>query len=167
MKLRNQQTLFKQRGLSSVEFAIAGLATLLIIFMAMEMARLMFTLNTLAESTRRGARVAAICTVDNAEISRVAVFNNSGSGAQSPILPLLTTDNIAVEYLGENGAVLTGAATNPAYLNIRYVRVRIVNYQHTMFIPGMNLSFAAPEFPTTIPRESLGVPRPDQTSTCT
>jgi hypothetical protein len=172
MKLRNQQTPFKKRGMTSVEFALVGLAALLIIFMAMEMGRMMFTLNALAESTRRGARVAAVCTLDNAEISRIAVFNSSGSGAQSPILPQLTTDNVVVEYLDEDGAVLedvaldVAAGDNSTYLQIRYVRVRIENYQHSMILPGMNVSFMAPEFPTTIPRESLGVPRPDQTSTC-
>ena len=104
------QTMRKQRGLSSVEFAISGLATLLILFMAMEMARMMFTLNTLSEATRRGARVAAVCTLNNPQISRVAVFNNSGTGDQSPILQNLSTDNIVVCLAGLT-PVLMGAGS--------------------------------------------------------
>jgi len=78
--------LYRQRGLASVEFAIVGLATLIILFTAIEMGRMLFTLNTLAEVTRRGARVAAVCTVDNLAISRVAIFNNAATAGPSPIL---------------------------------------------------------------------------------
>jgi Flp pilus assembly protein TadG len=159
--------LHRQRGLASVEFAIVGLATLMILFMAIEMGRLMFTLNTLAEVTRRGARIAAVCTVDNPTISRIAIFNDAATDGPSPILKKLTTNNMRVEYLNKDGDVLTGAAGNEAtYLQIEYVRVRVVGYQHQLIIPGMSLSIMAPEYPTTVPRESLGVPKPDQTSTC-
>jgi len=79
----------------------------------------------------------------------------------------LTTSNIRVEYLTENGTVLSDpAADDETYLQIEYVRVRVVDYQHRLIIPGLSLSITAPEYPTTVPRESLGVPKPDQTSTC-
>jgi Flp pilus assembly protein TadG len=167
MKLRNQQTPFKQRGVTSVEFAFVGLAAILIIFMAMEMGRMMFTLNTLAEVTRRGARVAAVCTIDNLAISRIAIFNDAATAGPSPILGKLTTNNIRVEYLTETGTVLAEPTKDDeTYLTIEYVRVRVVGYQHQLIIPGLSLSIMAPEYPTTVPRESLGIPRPDQTSTC-
>jgi Flp pilus assembly protein TadG len=159
----------RQRGLASVEFAIVGLVTLTILFMAIEMGRMLFTLNTLAEVTRRGARVAAVCTVDNLAISRIAIFNDAATAGPSPILGKLTTNNIRVEYLAKDGGVLTdyaGAGNEDTYTQIEYVRVRVVGYQHRLIIPGLSLSITAPEYPTTIPRESLGVPRPDQTSTC-
>ena len=159
--------LYRQRGLASVEFAIAGLATLIILFMAIEMGRMLFTLNTLAEVTRRGARVAAVCTVDNLAISRIAIFNNAATDGPSPILKKLSTNNIRVEYLNQDGGILTGTADDEnKYLQIEYVRVRVVGYQHQLIIPGMSISIMAPEYPTTVPRESLGVPRLGQTSTC-
>ena len=159
--------LYRQRGLASVEFAIVGLATLTILFMAIEMGRMLFTLNTLAEVTRRGARVAAVCTVDNLAINRIAIFNDAATAGPSPILGRLTTNNIRVEYLSENGTILPDpTADEDTYLQIEYVRVRVVGYQHQLIIPGLSLSIMAPEYPTTVPRESLGVPKPDQTSTC-
>ena len=157
----------RQRGLASLEFAISGLATLIILFGAIEMGRMMFTMNTLAEATRRGARVASVCLIDDPQIARIAVFNSSGSGTDSPILKDLTTNNIAVEYLNADGGVLVGAAGDDSiYTQIRYVRVRITDYQYRFIIPGVDIVFTAPQFPTTVPRESLGVPKPDQTSTC-
>ena len=154
----------KQRGLASVEFAIVGAATLAILFSAVEMGRMMFTLNALAEATRRGARLAAVCQVNDPRISQVAVFNSNG-GTQSPILPSLTTANVTVEYLNEDGSVI-GGATQGAAANIWFVRVRIVNYRHTFVFPGLDISFITPEYPTTIPREALGIPKVGQTSTC-
>jgi hypothetical protein len=159
--------LYRQRGLATVEFAIVGLATLIILFMAIEMGRMMFTLNTLAEVTRRGARVASVCTVDNPAISRIAIFNDAATDGPSPILGKLTTNNMRVEYLDKDGGVLSGAAGDEdIYLQIEYVRVRVVGYQHQLIIPGMSLSIMAPEYPTTVPRESLGVPKVGQISTC-
>jgi Flp pilus assembly protein TadG len=158
---------YRQRGLASVEFAVVGLTTLVILFMAIEMSRMMFTLNTLAEVTRRGARVASVCTVDNPAIRRIAIFNDAATSGPSPILKKLTPSNMRVEYLDKDGNVLTGAAGNEdTYLQIEYVRVRVVGYEHQLIIPGMSLLIAAPEYPTTVPRESLGVPRVGQTSTC-
>jgi Flp pilus assembly protein TadG len=154
----------RQRGIAAVEFAIVAMVTLMILFGAMEMARMMFTFNTLAEVTRRGARIASICQVNDPEINRLAIFNTSG-GNVSPILKKLSTANVKVEYLDENGAVLASTAGN-AYYDIRYVRVRIANYQHNLIIPGMSVSVMAPGYPTTVPRESLGVPKVGQLSNC-
>lgn len=156
----------KQSGVATIEFAVGGLATLIVLFTAIEMGRFMFTMNALSEVTRRGARVAAVCTVDNSRIKEIASFDPAISGTR-PVVKGLTTGNIAVEYLGAAGNVIANAASSEAaFLNIRYVRVRVVNYQYTWIVPGLNLSFTAPEFPTVLPRESLGVPRPGQISTC-
>jgi hypothetical protein len=42
---------------------------------------------------------------------------------------------------------------------IRYVQVRVVGFQQQLLIPFASASFTMPEFVTTLPRESLGVPR--------
>jgi Flp pilus assembly protein TadG len=89
----------RQHGTTTVEFAIVGLLVFIVLFGAIEMGRLLFTLNTLREVTYRGARMAAICSVDNPAIARIAVFNSAGQGTNSAILPSLTTDNILIEYL--------------------------------------------------------------------
>jgi len=157
-----------QRGVTTVEFAIVGLLAFTMLFAALEVARLLFTVNMLEEATRRGARVAAVCPVDSPAINRAATFNSSGSGTNSPILPRLTTANIQVEYLNALGVPLTGYGNNQAvYLQIEYVRVSVANFDFSYTIPGFSSTFTTRSYATTLPRESLGVPRPGQTSICT
>jgi hypothetical protein len=158
----------KQLGLNTVEFSIVGLLVFIVMFGAIEMGRMLFTLNVLREATYRGARMAVVCTPNNPAVARAAVFNSSGGGTNSPILPNLTTDNIEIEYLAGDGTVLTNPASDPAqFVQIRYIRVQIVNYTHDFFLPGASFSFAARSYPVTLPKESLGIPRPGQTTTCT
>jgi TadE-like protein len=158
----------QQQGLATVEFAIVGLVVFVVLFGMIEIARMMYTVNMLQEATRRGARMAAVCTVDNPAIIRAALFNSSGSGTDSPFIRGLTAANIRLDYLDAAGNQVVGYAGNdPVYLTIEYVRVQIVNFQHRLIIPGLNLSFITRPYPTIMPRESLGIPRPGQTSTCT
>jgi hypothetical protein len=145
----------KQGGLYIVEFAVVGLAALMILFGSLEVSRLMFTVNLLEEATRRGARVAAVCPVGDDAIARATAF--SGAGTDSTILPDLTTANVQVDYLRAEGTVIGDTAGD--YFEIEYVRVQIINYTHNMILPGLNLSFQTRGYPTTIPAESLGVTR--------
>jgi Flp pilus assembly protein TadG len=166
MKLIQTSNLQRQQGMTSVEFVIVALAALIVLFGSMEMSRAMFTLNTLEEATRRGARVAAVCQVNSPAILRTTVFNSSGAGTNSPILPDLTTSNIQLQYLTDTGTAVTGDMSDLAvYASIKYVRVQIINYDHEMILPGFDLSFTAPGYPTTLPIESLGV-YPAGISTC-
>jgi Flp pilus assembly protein TadG len=132
-----------------VEFAIVGAVTLTLIFVVIEFSRILFSLNVLNEGVRRATRVAAVCAVGDAAIADAAVFVN---------LPRLTTGNVVTEYLGEDGAPLgdPAAADYPA---IRYVRVRIANYGFPVALPFIATWFAAPQIVSTLPRESLGVPK--------
>jgi Flp pilus assembly protein TadG len=162
------RALRKQRGLASVEFALVGLVAMVVLFGVLEVARMMFTLNMLQEATRRGARMAAVCTVDNPAIARAALFNSSGGGTDSPLINRLTAANIQVDYLDTAGNAVVGYATDiDAYYTIEFVRVQIVNFQHQLIIPGLNLSFVTRPYPTVMPIESLGIPPVGQTSTCT
>ena len=131
-----------QKGLVAVEFAIVGAVFFLILFAVIELGRIVFTLNMLQEGARRAARVAAICPVRDPAIAERAVFVN---------LPGLSTSNVRVEYLNAAG---NATAT---FGDIRYVRVRIVDYSMPIAIPFINPTFNAPEFSSTLPRESLGV----------
>ena len=70
----------RQKGMYTVEFAIVGAALFMIVFGAIEVARAMFAYNTIAEATRRGARVAAVCSAGNvATAKRAAVFSIAGA----------------------------------------------------------------------------------------
>jgi len=134
----------RQLGTTTVEFAIVGLLVITLLFAVIEFGRILFTLNMLQEGARRAARVAAVCEVGNAAVANAAVFMD---------LPGFSTSNVVVEYLDQNGAP-TGN-----FSSIHYVRVRIVNYSFPIAIPLINPTFDAPEFSSTLPRESLGIPK--------
>ncbi|WP_370279046.1 TadE/TadG family type IV pilus assembly protein [Pontibacterium sp.] len=152
----------KQRGMTSVEFAIVGAVFFILLFAVIEFGRLMFVMNTLDEVTRRGARLAAVCRVGPAEVTFIqnrAIFDGN-------IIDGLEAANVQVQYFEDDGTTeVTPDAADPdsSIPLIDYVRVGIVNYQHTMLIPTFNLTIPVPDFSTTIPSESLGV-HPDGSS---
>jgi hypothetical protein len=141
----------RQHGITTVEFAIVGLLAFVVLFGVIEISRAFFVYNALEEAMRRGARVAAVCQLNDAAIAEIASFTASGSGVVGGLAPA----NIAVEYLDASGNVLGDPAGS--YGLIAYVRVRIVNFTHWLFIPLFTSSFTTPEFSTTVPAESLGV----------
>lgn len=138
-----------QRGTTTVEFAIVGAVVLTLLFTVIEFGRILFTLNMLDEGARRATRVAAVCDVGNGAIADAAVFLT---------LPGLSATNVVTEYLDQNGAPL-GDPNGGDYSSIRYVRVRIVGYSFPIAIPFIAATFTPPEISSTLPRESLGVPK--------
>jgi Flp pilus assembly protein TadG len=140
----------RHRGTTTVEFAIVASLLFTVLFGVIEVGRALFVWNTIGEATRRGARVAAVCPPNHPAIAKVAVFSDPVGGGASPILKNLTTANVQVDYLDESG---TPTAVFP---DIRYVRVGISNYQHTLMIPFLTHTINVPPFTTTLPAESLG-----------
>lgn len=153
----------RQQGLALVETAIVGVVAMLVLFGVLEVSRAMFVMNALEEATRRGARVATVCQVNDPAISQIAVFSASGDGGGSDLVYGLTSANIDLSYLNATGSEVADVAGD--YLSIRYVRVGIVNYQHRLLIPFFVSTINMPRFDTTLPRESLGV-GPDGLTTC-
>lgn len=147
----------RQRGLVTVELAMIGAAMLITLMGCIEIGRALYVWNSLNEATRRGARLAAVCPVNHAAIAQVTTLNAPGGGDRSPFMAGLTTANVTVEYLGEGGAATTVIG------DMRFVRVAITGYQHTLMIPFLAQTIAAPSFQTTVPVESLGyVPELDE-----
>ena len=142
----------QQRGVTSVEFAIVGAVLFTVLFGVIEFGRALFVANALVEGTRRGARVAAVCPIGDTRPALVTIMANGGGASQ--IAPDLTTSNVAVSYLDQNGAVI--ANPGASVTSIQYVRVRIVGYQMNLMIPFIMPRFVMPEFAATLPRESLG-----------
>lgn len=153
----------RQRGLTTVEFAIIAASVMLVLFGVIEVARAMFVVNALGESTRRAARFAAVCPVNDPAIKDVALFSDPGSDAQGDT-GWIARDDIAIEYLDANGNVLGDPVAE--FLQIRLVRARIVDYEHRMLIPFVAPLVQLPEFATTLRRESLGVPRSGTVEPC-
>lgn len=142
----------QQQGVTTVEFAIVGAVLFTVMFSIIEFGRALYVANALVESTRRGARVAAVCPVGDPRAAQVAIIAD-GNGV-SRIARDLTTGHVAVTYLDQNGATLGNPGAS--YTSIRYVRVRIVGYQMRLMIPFIAPTLRLPEFGATLPRESLG-----------
>lgn len=153
----------KQRGLVLTETAIVGLVVMIVMFGVLELGRMFFVINALEEAARRGARVAAVCQVNDPAIAQMTIFNASGDSGPSGLIYNLSTGNVDVGYLNDSGAVVADPVGN--YLDIAYVRVSIVNYQHQLLIPMFIRTINLPEFMATLPRESLGV-TPTGFTTC-
>ena len=132
----------RQRGLTTVEFSIVGVALMVVLFGVIELSRLMFDLAVLREGTRRAARLAAVCPIGSPNIWTTAGFGG---------LPDFGPGNVLVLYLNAAGV------PTAAYNNISYVQVRIVGYAIPLAIPLVNPVVESPAFATTLPRESLGV----------
>ncbi|MEJ2087073.1 MAG: TadE/TadG family type IV pilus assembly protein [Gammaproteobacteria bacterium] len=146
-----------QKGLAAVETALVAAVVLVVLFAVFEIGRVFFVANALEEATRRGARVAAVCQVNDPAIVEIALFNNSGGGGTSPLVYGLTSANIRVDYISNDGTVITDPVGN--FTAIDAVRVSVQNYQHELIIPFFMRTISMPAFATTFPRESLGVTR--------
>jgi len=147
----------RQRGTTSVEFAIIGLLFFTVLFGVFEVARAFFVFNALDEVTRRGARMAAVCQINDSAIREVAIFNASGGPQESSWIGGLSTANLQVEYLDAAGVAISDPTAQ--FNQIRYVRASIVGYLHQLFIPGNFITIPSPDFRATLPRESLGISR--------
>lgn len=151
-----------QRGLTSVEFAIVGALLMMLVFGALELGRALFVANALAEGTRRGARVAAVCPINDPLVAQTTILAVGGS---SVIAPDLATDNVAVSYLNAAGTPIANPGAN--FTAIQYVQVQIVNYTQQLLIPFVPTSIAMPSFAATLPIESLGyAPTPQAFPPC-
>src|SRR5688500_3745938 len=110
-----------ERGVTTVEFAIIGVAMMLVLFGVIEVGRAMFVMNALGEATRRAARMATVCPINDPAIAQVGLFNPPGR-TDNRIVGGLTPANFAVEYLDTNGGVLTDPISS--FVDIEFVRTR-------------------------------------------
>lgn len=147
----------REQGLFLVEFAIIASVMFLVLFAVIELSRLIWIWNTADEATRRGARVAAVCPIDHPAVLNETIFATAGGGTKSPILNNLTTNEVVVKYLTNDGVT-----ESTDFGAVRYVSVAIVGYQVKLLIPFINKTLNMPTFQTTLPAESLGlIPAPD------
>ena len=105
--------------------------------------------------------MAAVCPINDPAIAQAAAYNNA-------LIPDLDAGDISVEYLDASGGIVGNPADPAGFRLIRYVRVRVVGYQHQMFIPFATAlaPFFMPEFAAVLPRESLGIPRTGAITPC-
>ncbi|WP_223456300.1 TadE/TadG family type IV pilus assembly protein [Pseudomonas sp. GL-RE-19] len=138
-----------------VEFAIVGLLVFTLLFGVVEMGRPYFTVNALNEVVRRGARLAAVCNINDPVVLRRAIFNAAGDAGNSQLIGDLATTKLTLTYLDVNGDLVADPATN-GFRAIRYVRLSLQNFFFNLFIPGFGVRITLPPFRATLSRESLG-----------
>ena len=101
--------------------------------------------------------MAAVCPVNDPAIREIAIFNTSGGGASSRIIGDLNVANVELRYLNRLGVPVADPVVD--FGDIWYVRVAVVNFDIDIRIPLLSTTLTAPDFQTTLPRESLGVSR--------
>jgi hypothetical protein len=136
----------KMRGVVLVEFAIVGGVLLAVMFGCLEFGRTTYTLAALNEGTRRAARLAAVCPINDPVIMPAVNF--------AGLVGFNSATNVNLQYLDVNGAPLGGA---PASNLVHYVRVGVTGYTIPLIIPGLNITITAPPYTVTLPAESLGL----------
>ena len=110
-------------------------------------------------------RVAVVCPVNDPAIANITVFNDSTTAGASSLLTGLSTSDVVIRYLKNDGSPADCSSCNcddscgdSPFVDIKYVEVSIPNYQHTLLLPApLNATVTMPPFSSTLPRESLGV----------
>ena len=112
----------RSRGTVLIEFTLVAALFFLLLFAIMEFSRLLFVWHALSESTRRAARLAAVCQVSEAEqldVRTLAVL-------QPGLLPEFGPDNLQLNYLDAARAPVTGDLTQAARItsyNVCYTKL--------------------------------------------
>lgn len=139
----------RQRGVATVEFAFVAIAFFMLLIGIMEFGRWLFTLNSVAEATRWGARTAVVCNTNADAVKNKMKLISRG----------LTDDMIAINYMGLN-------KDGPCELNgpiacQHFVEVGVgvaagaqSDYELNLFFP-FGITVPIPSFSTTLPAESL------------
>lgn len=131
--------LSRQRGVAAVEFALISALFFSVLFGIVEMGRVLFYMNTAAEATRLGARLAVVCDVDDTAVK----------ARMTQMLNILTPERIDVIYE-------PAGCTKDTCLT---VTVRIAQGQNGLtvntLIPFLPFTVDMPPFATTLTRESL------------
>jgi Flp pilus assembly protein TadG len=135
----------KMRGLYMVEFAIVGSLLMMLLFACLEFGLATFSMAALNEGTRRAARLAAVCPLNDPAIT--SAVNFMGVPGFDP------ATNVQLNYLGATGATLAA----PTLLTVFYVQVSVTGYTLPLAIPGVNTTVTSPSFTVTLPSESLGL----------
>lgn len=104
-----------QRGAAVVELAVVAIPYFLLLFGAIEFARLLYLWNTVQEVTRNAARQAVVADFSDANaiaaIRRSAVFRLTDGSL--PGAPELTNANVNIRYLTAAGTETSPLPTDP------------------------------------------------------
>lgn len=132
------------RGATAVEFAlVAAFGGFFILLLGtIEVARVLYYMNSANEATELGARLAVVCDANSSLIKQ----------RMRQILPLLTDDNITVEYFPQGCAANASIARE----DCDAVKVSIASgLRLDTVIPFVAFGFDMPAFATVKTREAM------------
>lgn len=93
-----------QKGQTLVEFALVVMLFLTLLFGIIEFGRALWSWNTIVQATRAGARFAVTSDpTNNTAIKNWVVYHNA-AGTGDPVLNGLTTTNVQVQFLMNDGS---------------------------------------------------------------
>lgn len=143
----------RNRGTTAVEFAVAGAALLVTIFIVIDLSRIVYLRMTLEEGVRRGARLAAVCPLGDPLPAAATIF--ADPALADAAIPGATAANVRIRYLDSSGVVIPDPVT--AFASIRFVRVSLEGIAVPLLVPFISGFFAPTNLSATAPAESLGV----------
>jgi len=148
----------KRKGMSGiyvVEFAIIGSLLFLLLLGALEFGRAYFTVNAMDEVVRRGARLAAVCNIQDPVILHRALFNEAANSGSSTLIASLKPSDLKLQYFDDGGYPVPDPGGS-GFIAIRFVRLTVEGFPFNLLIPGFGGAITLPTFQSTLPRESLG-----------
>ena len=128
----------KQVGAAAIEFALIAAIFFTILIGVLEFGRVLFYMNSAAEATRFGARIAVVCDINATGIESNMIKR----------LGILTGDNINVDYVP---AGCSQASCKSISVGITGVTVGTF----IPFVPDSVSTITLPPFSTSLPRESM------------
>ena len=143
-----------QRGAILVEFAIASLVFFIAMFSVLELSRMLWTYNALADGVRRGARYAAMnspdaagSTANSTKVKNVVLYGTDAPAVDArPIVYGLATSHVTVTYSGNFG-VNQGTVT---------VQVSGFSFQFLAISSVLGASLNFPPYQVVLAGESAG-----------
>jgi len=124
-----------QRGATAVEFALISSVFFALLLGAGEMGRVLWVWNAAAEATRYGARVAAVCDLNDPVVKQRVMQR----------LAVLTGSNVSLTYQPAGCTAST----------CQSVTLSLTGYAQKTYIPFVTFSPTLPPFTTLISREYL------------
>jgi len=163
----------KQKGSTLLEFVVVALVFFVMLIGICAAGNLYYTHNALLESTRRGARFAALqpgatptgtahvtpsdqaCDTTSPSLTNIKNMTMYGNtaGTGNKLVPGLTADNICVVY----SSLPSDPSAAPGFgVGQGAVSVSIINYDFHFVVPLITRTIRMPPYKTTIAGESAG-----------
>ena len=135
----------------------------ILIFGIIEFGRMLYTHNSLADATRRGARYAVLHPAASAnEVKNVVVYGDkatydgSGNPLSGPVVSGLTPVMVDVQYDGEDTDGNPDTPPTSFGSNLGQATVKITGYSFNLSIPVIARPIPMGDYATTLSAESAG-----------